>query len=169
MTYNITIQQRKTRAQFTASNDVIPASTLCIETDTGTYTVGDGPARYMAIRGNQQLNSDELRSADDVWAMLGAQSSGASNPAYKALLYQDTGSVSENFVFDDSAGPVTLTSPSTGSIVIDEGWTYGSAQAHATTSDPSISVSVGYPGDGTIQVYSPADGYAVTLSIEVFE
>jgi len=35
--------------------------------------------------------------------------------------------------------------------------------------DPSISVSVGYPGDGTIQVYSPADGYAVTLSIEVFE
>ncbi len=77
MTYNITLQQRKTRAQFTASNDVIPASTLCIETDTGTYTVGDGSARYMVLRGNQQLTSDERRSADDVWAMLGAQTSGS--------------------------------------------------------------------------------------------
>lgn len=69
MAYLLSIaQDRRTKAQFTASNPVLLADQLAIETDSNVATTGDGTTAYLSIRGNTTLSGDDRRSADDVYA-----------------------------------------------------------------------------------------------------
>ncbi len=66
MSYDLRIVQlRYTKTQFEATNPTVSDGQLCVETDSGVYTVGAGA--YMSIRGNATLSAQERVSADDVW------------------------------------------------------------------------------------------------------
>ncbi len=64
------LQLRYTKAQFAASNPTPSSGQLCIETDSGVYTTGDGSSAYLTIRGNSDLSGLDRTSADDVYAMM---------------------------------------------------------------------------------------------------
>lgn len=71
MSYDLSIMQdRRTVASFRAANPVPSLGQLCIETDSWTYTTGDGVSAYLTIRGNTKMDGSERRSADDVYAMM---------------------------------------------------------------------------------------------------
>ena len=72
MTYSLSVaQDRRTKAQFAASNPTPSSGQLCIETDSGVYTTGDGSSAYLTIRGNSDLSGSDRQSADDVYAAMG--------------------------------------------------------------------------------------------------
>jgi len=64
------LQLRYTKAQFAATNPTPSSGQLCIETDSGVYTTGDGSSAYLTIRGNSDLSGLDRTSADDVYAMM---------------------------------------------------------------------------------------------------
>lgn len=84
MSYDLRIVQlRYTKAQFEATNPTVLDGQLCVETDSGVYTVGAGT--YMSIRGNATLSAQERVSADDVWNAMNLndgrdESGGATDP-----------------------------------------------------------------------------------------
>lgn len=95
MTYNLELPQvRATKAQLTATNAIYDDGTLIIETDSSTYTTGDGVNAYLSIRGNTELSNDELTSAGDVYKAMRLadsrdESGGSTDNKFCAEVYQE--------------------------------------------------------------------------------
>lgn len=93
MNYDLSIaQDRRTSAQFAASNPTPSSGQLCIETDTGWVKAGDGSTAYRLLS-PFRLSGEERQSADDVYAAMGLSDSrdNGTDPVYTeyvALLNQ---------------------------------------------------------------------------------
>lgn len=103
MPHSLSIAQlRYTKTQFEALNPTPSDGQLCIETDTGVVSLGNGSGAYLTIRGNYSLTGEELRSANDVYASDALQP----NPpkTYRALVTQSSDDAPVSVVLDNTTG-----------------------------------------------------------------
>ena len=165
MNYDLSIaQDRRTAAQFAASNPTPSSGQLCIETDTGWAKTGDGTTAYRLLS-PFRLSGEERQSADDVYAAMGLSDSrdGGYDPPFGeyVVLLNQTGT--------NAPVPTVLTN----TLGFTPTWSYSTVGAYLLTStgnfpeDKVAIMAIGAAGplNGDIQFGAIVVGDGNTIAV----